>query len=684
MALSYYVDYTAGNDGNPGTLKLPFKTIEAARNVIRAALAGPGLPTGGAVVYLRGGTHPRTATFTLTAADNTSATKPIVYRGYPGETVILSAGTTISGPWEELNGAHQVTTALEFNSLFVNGARATRARLPKTGYYRIKSVDPATNLTAFRFNGNDIKPTWSNLTDVEIVGLRCWHQSRLRIATVVGDLVTFGTPLADGRGYDWDYSPITQSRYWVENCREAVTSPGDWYLDRAANKLLYYPLQGQDIEQITVIAPTLTQFINVSGADYTTFRDLQLWYGDWAMNEDGYIGGQAASTAYEDSPAAIHLNDTDGITLQGLRLKYCGGAYAIFMYRARYTTIRDCEIDGATGGGIQLYNATLLNNQIHHNTIENNAIHDSNSAYLEPPAILCMISAHNRISGNHCYNGTYTGISVGWVWNASDSACHDNTIEDNVVHDYMTVLNDGGGIYLLGKQPGTIVQRNTFYDIKLRAGEQYHPRGIRGIYFDQGANSITVYGNLVYRCTAGLQMYTEDADNNLVDSNIFVDCDKRVFEYTPYQTKDSRVRSNVIFCANQPTSIMFFRVEHYTFVPIDSPLSYYLEPVPGCFTEHDYNVYWYLNESEGEEICPGEPDYDPWNLPRWQAEGYDEHSLLTDPLLANYVGGDYRIMPNSPAIALGFSAEWLIYRDAGVHSTRVNAMANNLFKKLRG
>ncbi len=38
----------------------------------------------------------------------------------------------------------------------------------------------------------------------------------------------------------------------------------------------------------------------------------------------------------------------------------------------------------------------------------------------------------------------------------------------------------------------------------------------------------------------------------------------------------------------------------------------------------------------------------------WQALGLDQHSVIADPLFVNPAAGDYRLKPNSPALALGF------------------------------
>ena len=84
-----------GSDTNTGSIGSPFLTLEKARDTIRA-LPRP-LPAGGVTVYLRGGIHRRSSSFSLTTSDSgDSASAPIIYAGYPGETAIVSNGKALN------------------------------------------------------------------------------------------------------------------------------------------------------------------------------------------------------------------------------------------------------------------------------------------------------------------------------------------------------------------------------------------------------------------------------------------------------------------------------------------------------------------------------------------------------------------------------------------------------------
>jgi hypothetical protein len=81
-----------GNDLNSGEFSAPLKTLEAARNKIRS-FTDRSL---GATVFLRGGTYYLSAPFVLGPEDSGTASAPIVYRSYPGETVRISGGRKVT------------------------------------------------------------------------------------------------------------------------------------------------------------------------------------------------------------------------------------------------------------------------------------------------------------------------------------------------------------------------------------------------------------------------------------------------------------------------------------------------------------------------------------------------------------------------------------------------------------
>jgi hypothetical protein len=86
-----------GDDGNPGTLRKPFATLERAREAVRAQKVRGSLPPGGVTVFLRGGRYAVTNTFALGDADSGSVGAPVVYRAWQDEKPVLDGGFRVKG-----------------------------------------------------------------------------------------------------------------------------------------------------------------------------------------------------------------------------------------------------------------------------------------------------------------------------------------------------------------------------------------------------------------------------------------------------------------------------------------------------------------------------------------------------------------------------------------------------------
>lgn len=165
-----YVAPSGSDTDGDGSAARPFQTLVKAQVAARAALAQG---DGGVIVWLREGVHYQPAgALTLTATDSgKSKAQPMVYAGYPGENVTLSASATpLAGlKWAPVDAALRLlhglapngpaifraklppTAPRRFVGLFANGRRLTRARYPNcadiTGVdcYTLNASGPTSN-----------------------------------------------------------------------------------------------------------------------------------------------------------------------------------------------------------------------------------------------------------------------------------------------------------------------------------------------------------------------------------------------------------------------------------------------------------------------------------------------------------------------------------------------------------
>ena len=89
---------------------------------------------------------------------------------------------------------------------------------------------------------------------------------------------------------------------------------------------------------------------------------------------------------------------------------------------------------------------------------------------------------------NEIYGAPYSGMSIGWGWdNNNATTSGENLIAYNRIDNTMRHINDGGGIYIFGKQWGTKITGNYISNTKnLEAG----------IYYDNGCSGVSSVDNV--------------------------------------------------------------------------------------------------------------------------------------------------------------------------------------------
>jgi hypothetical protein len=78
----------------------------------------------------------------------------------------------------------------------------------------------------------------------------------------------------------------------------------------------------------------------------------------------------------------------------------------------------------------------------------------------------------------------------------------------------MNILSDGGGIYMLGLQPGSAIRNNHIHNVEINAGRAES----NGMFLDEGITDVIVENNLIYNI-AKSPLRFHKATTNLVKGN---------------------------------------------------------------------------------------------------------------------------------------------------------------------
>ncbi|KPK80242.1 MAG: hypothetical protein AMJ81_12310, partial [Phycisphaerae bacterium SM23_33] len=528
---------------NPGTEGAPFATLTRAREAVRGLRAG-GRPPGPVTVFVREGVYHLAETLTLTAEDSGTSDAPVIYRAYPGETVELLGGRPIKGfvPHDgdvlKADVGAQGFDGVHFRQLFFDGRRMEPARYPnrnpddphggawayvdgeRIGMYAVspgaedaegdfwqKNVPELKR--SFRVRLGDARP-WSRPEEGEVSIFPRFNWSHHVLPIEGFDPAT--RTMRVGEGVFWEIRP--GDRYAVRGLREELDAPGEWFLDREARTLYFYP--PEPLNDHPVYAPVLPHVVYLNGCSNVTVRGFTiacsaeravfvneatdcLVAGNTIRNSGGHWwwGGV---TVRGGSGNGIVGNDIHDIATNGVHLS--GG-----------------DLEALTPGGNY-----VRNNYIHHvgcvhryssairfygvgNSATRNLIHDV------PGAGVVLQGAQHTLAGNHirhvCLEAEDTGgisaSAIDWL------SCHGTVVQHNFVHD---VLGYG-------------------YDTS--KGEWVSPYFTWALYPDWAASGMRITGNILARAPRG-GLHLHSGRDNLVEGNVIVDCGGNQIECNGWTT----------------------------------------------------------------------------------------------------------------------------------------------------
>jgi len=609
----------SGNDGNPGTREKPFATLNAACRSARE-LKKEKNPVVPVEIIAGDGIYQMFQPLELTGDDSGTKESPLVIRADEGAKPVFRGGVEV-GSFEKVNDslwkAFIPNTAYYdyyFEQLYVDGMRATRARYPNDGFHFVNKADeevlvkgngqiPLAAIQRIVLDPADtafMKSVAENeMRDMLIVFYHKWDNTRKHPA---GYDMTINTILTSGSGMQPWNTLDSKSRYYIENCREALDAPGEWFLDRSGY-LYYVPLKGQAIGSTKFVIPVIKEFITIRGdsangkkAENIRFENLAFEVAAYHTPPEGNEAAQAASPV----GAAITADFAGNIRFINCEVSHTG-TYAFWFRRGcEKCDVIHCYLHDLGAGGIKI-GETVIRKGASDLTafinIDNNIIRDCGHVFPCAVGIIVFNSSDNTLTHNDISGLRYTGISAGWVWGYSSSPSKRNRIEFNHIHHLgWGELCDMGGVYTLGPSEGTTVSGNVIHHV------WSFDYGGWGLYTDEGSTGILEENNLVYACKSS--------------------------GFHQHYGRENIIRNN-IFALNTVAQLQATRVENHRSLSFTNNIIYFNHGtlLSGNWDKFslisDSNCYW---DTRTKDILFGGKKFQ-----EWQKEGKDRNSLIKDP-----------------------------------------------------
>ncbi|MDO4757715.1 MAG: hypothetical protein Q4A18_00455 [Rikenellaceae bacterium] len=500
-------------------------------------------------IRLKGGTYFFAEPLVIDEAMGGKNGKSVKLTAVKGEKVVISGGVKIEGWERVHGNLFKApfNHDKKLRTLIVGGKRARMAGMntpaPALGSYgemEITGEEPwafgaGTTPLGIRFEQSKEIMPYRNPEDVELIQNNVWTEKILCAA----DVHKWGNEIAIE--LQQPYSAILNSLAWagktkfegtflIRNAFELLDEPGEFYFDRA-EKTIYYISDGEDITKQEVIAPMTEGLIRIKGSscssnvENVTIENLTFSYDAWNLVElegsHGFGGIQSLGMAMKYIPdgnwhptkynsvdvpeGTIQIENAEGIRIIRNHFLHLGAAATVNMANdvTRSEVIgnyfNDCLGNAVAVGHPQHYEigdgdkgavyAPGIEGLCQDIDISNNMIRNVSLDFRQVEGIVGFFCKNVKIDHNDIYGTPYGAIALGWWWgNAKipeSTTSGNNSMSYNRCGHTHTMLTDGGIIYMLGRQPGSVARRNYLFD------------GPRCIYPDDGSSGWLIEENFV-------------------------------------------------------------------------------------------------------------------------------------------------------------------------------------------
>lgn len=639
-------DDWSGKTPNPNRTNTdgPFATIARARNEIRKLKRQQSVTLQQSVtVFLRGGTYFLQEPLAFAPEDSGTTEFPIFYRNYRNEKPVISGGQQITG-WQKEGQLWKVTLPevqngnWYFHILKVQNQWAIRARYPNFepnnpysgGWLINKNTSP--NKTEIVVDSKQF-PSWSD-----------WSEAQINFFPGEG----FWNAIIPINNIDRENNKILirsqqdikpGNRFFLTNSIDALDSPGEWYLSKRTGELFYwYP--ASDLTKLTVIAPKLSSLIEFKGdlesAKFVEHLHLQ----GLTFQDTDYTIRSGYGWALD---ATIILSAARQCQIKKCHFNLLGGYGVRLDSQSNFNRIVSNQMKDLGQGGVLLYSQDEKN-QPFSNSILANDIEGCGLIFKHVGGVFVIAGSDNKIAFNSIKRLSRFGIVFG-------PQARNNLVEYNEILDANLETADTGAIYIngQGKQLTNNIIRFNYISKSGglgtdREGNILFPYYSWGIYLDNYASGTTVYGNIVIDTVLG-GFFIHGGKNNRIENNIFLNGSESQAVFL--QLDDNFMTENII----RNNIVVFNETQAKLYSKLTAHPKRW-NPKKNLL-ECDYNIYWHtghINLATQANITPE------GSFNQWQSLGFDQNSLVADPLFIDTKRGDFRLHSNSPAFDLGFQS----------------------------
>ena len=680
-----------GSDANPGTRRKPLRTLEAAREKLRALKQRAGaLPAGGVTVELAAGTYAVSRPLALTAEDAGTAEAPVTYRARPGARVVLSGSRTLAD-WQPVTDAAVLARLAraargkvfqadlgalgitEYGDLDLDAAWELQRALSVADNQNEDEIGNAMASREAVKSGRTVSPRLELFFNGEPMELSRWpNEGFTKIGTVLGKTAINVRGVVGCQEGLFTYTDSRPER-WLKEKHAFVR--GYWFRDWA---LQCHRIAAIDTEKRTLAVAPPYHFYGYRAGQWCQGLNLLCEIdrpGEWMIDREAgllYFWPPAPLDAgrAEVSMAAglFTLADTAYVTLSGFTMENARGTavtlqnslkcrvvgctvrnmgnHAVTVVGGQACRVEGCDLSGMGGGGIYLLGGDRATLTHAGHVAENNHIHHFGRWDRMYRPGLFMSGVGLRAAHNLIHHAPHSAILFGGM---------EHLFEYNEFHNVCQESHDCGAIYA-GRSwclRGNVFQYNYLHHLCGKDGG-----ACNGIYLDDEFSGATVRNNLFYQVWK--PVFIGGGRDNVIENNVFVDCphafhlDARALGWAaPYaEGRLKAYRETGLLCGVKIKEPPFATRYPEVAAMLDD------EPAKPKGNVVRRNLFWQGQGENLRRVSKGQPIGNTW----WKhiedrvepLVTFEDNLINEDPKFVDEKQGDFRLRDDSPAWKLGF------------------------------
>ncbi len=521
-----YVSEQNGDDNNDGSVLAPFRTIERAKEAVNEIKEN-----GDKYIRIKNGEYRVNSPIEITASDSGSEHGYIIYEGFGTDETMLSAGKHIDGFVPGNDGIYyaSVIGAESIKDVYIDGER--RAIASSEILAASDEVYDTENKIYGPVVSKDQLPeelVYSTGMDIYYPSVN-WRSYSLKLEKITDNEECYilnveeSLPVSDRVTYNL-LEKFDARAFYLRNSKQLLDEEGEWYFDKELSVLYYKPYSFEDMENCDVIVSGTDTIFNINNAEYIKFDGLTFGHTGWqAAAENGEMRwqghNQVLPVQYEMPPSALYAVYSQNIDITNCIFKNLGAVGIGFNWG-----MKNCNINGnvfydTADGAMYLGNYRDIENPDYGKTeadlpesinVRNNIITYTGAEYHTSAAVQVYAGKNINVDHNDISHCPYTAISMGpLVWTnslAESDENHEcgmygyNRICNNRIHETNKLNPDGGAIYTLGHNHGTVISGNYIKN-------QYMDYG--AIYNDNGSACFEIYDNVSENVPGWLYEWSE-------------------------------------------------------------------------------------------------------------------------------------------------------------------------------